>query len=96
MELRFGSAKREDFEKFWSNITKEIISRVNVVSLGENEALVAGDILANMRRTGRARSIEDILIASSAITHDLILVTANTRHFSNIKDLKIENWLERI
>lgn len=94
MELRFGTALREDFKKFWTKVTKEIISRVDIVSLGENEALVAGDILADMRKTGQTIGIEDILIAASAITRNLILVTANTRHFSKIKDLKIENWLE--
>ncbi len=66
------------------------------MSLGEDEALVAGDILAYMRETGQTIGIEDILIASSAIAHNLIMVTSNTRHFSKIKDLKIENWLESL
>ena len=66
MELRFGSALRKDFEKFWQKITKEIISRVNVLPIGEFEALAAGDILANLRRTGQVIGMEDVLIAASA------------------------------
>jgi predicted nucleic acid-binding protein len=94
MELRFGSALREDSDIFWERITKEIISRVNIIQIGAKEALTAGDILAALRKTGQIIGIEDVLIAASALTHQCNLVTANTRHFSRIKGLKVENWLE--
>jgi len=93
MELRFGSSLREDFEKFWQKITNEIISRVNVLSIGEKEALAAGDILASLRKTGQGIGMEDVLIAASAIANHYTVVTANTRHFSRIKNLRVENWL---
>lgn len=93
MELRFGSALREDFVKFWQKITKEIISRVNILPIGEKEVLVAGDILAGLRKTGQIIGLEDVLIAVSAITNQYTVVTANTRHFSRIAGLQVENWL---
>ena len=96
MELRFGSALRKDFEVFWPKIEKEIISRVNVIPFGEREAVVAGDILAHLRKTGQGVGIEDVFIAASAITRRFTLVTANIRHFSRIENLIIENWLEPI
>ncbi|NNL78508.1 MAG: PIN domain-containing protein [Desulfobacterales bacterium] len=71
-----------------------MIARINVVSIGEKESLTAGDILANLRKTGQTLGIEDVLIAASAMTNQYIVVTANTRHFARIKGLKIENWLE--
>lgn len=94
MELRFGSMLRANSDKFWERISREIISRVNVIQIGEKEALTAGDILAALRKTGQIIGIEDVLIAASALTHQCSLVTANTRHFSRIKGLKVENWLE--
>jgi len=94
MELRFGSALREDFEKFWQKIAQEIISRVNIIPIGKNEALAAGDILADLRKSGQTIGVEDVLIAASAITNNCTVVTANTRHFSRIKGLRVENWLE--
>lgn len=94
MELRFGSMLREDFEVFWPKINREIVSRVKVVPLGEKESLIAGDILADMRKTGQSIGIEDVLIAASAITNKCIMVTANIRHFSRISGLVIENWLK--
>ena len=94
MELRIGSALRKDFEKFWQKITKEIINRVNILPIGEKEVLAAGDILAEQRKTGQIIGLEDVLIAASAITNQYTVVTANTRHFSRIRGLQVENWLE--
>ena len=93
MELRYGSALREDFESFWQKITQEIISRVNLVSVGEKEALAAGDILADLRKSGQTIGLEDVLVAASAMTHQFIVVTANVRHFSRITGLQVANWL---
>ena len=95
MELRFGSALREDFETFWQRIVKEVISRVNIIPIGEKEALATGDILADLRKSGNTIGLEDVLIAASAITNQYTVVTANTRHFSRIKGLQVENWLEK-
>jgi tRNA(fMet)-specific endonuclease VapC len=95
MELRFGSALREDFEKFWPKIAKEIISKVNIIPIGEKEALRAGDILADLRKSGQTIGLEDVLIAASAIVNQYTVVTANVRHFSRIKGLVVENWLEK-
>jgi predicted nucleic acid-binding protein len=95
MELRFGSALRDDFEVFWGKINKEIISRVKILPIGEKEALVSGDILADLRKTGQSIGLEDVLIAASALTNQCTMVTANTRHFSRIKALKVENWCEQ-
>jgi predicted nucleic acid-binding protein len=36
----------------------------------------------------------DLKIASIAVSLDSVLLTANTRDFSSISGLRIENWLE--
>ena len=93
-ELRFGSALRNDFHTFWTKIMNEIIDRITVLPFGENEALMAGDILARLQKSGEKIGLEDIFIAATAITNNSTLVTANIRHYSRIKDLKIENWIK--
>lgn len=35
----------------------------------------------------------DLLIASTALTYNYILVTNNEKHFNKIEELKIENWI---
>lgn len=94
MELRFGSVLRADTEIFWEKITQEIISRVKIVPISGREALSAGNILAELRKKGESIGLEDVLIAASALANQYIVVTANIRHFSRIKGLKVENWLE--
>ena len=96
MELRFGSLLRDDHEIFWKTICKEIISRVNILPIGKDEALRAGNILSDLRRSGQSIGLEDALIAASAITNQFTVVTANTRHFSRITGLRVENWLEEL
>ena len=34
----------------------------------------------------------DRLIAAHALSHDLIVVTHNAKHFSDVPGLKVENW----
>ena len=94
MELRFGSALREDFKPFWARVSDEILSRVSILPVDVAEAIIAGDILAFLRRNGQPIGIEDVLIAATAINHGCVLVTANTRHFVKVGRLSVENWLE--
>lgn len=65
----------------------------NILPFGHREALITGDILAYLQKTGQSIGIEDAIIGSTALSHKLVMVTANIRHFSKIKSLSIENWL---
>jgi len=94
MELRMGSALRDDFRLFWKRISDEIISRVHIIPIGADEAKKAGDIIACLRKSGQLIGIEDVLIAATAITHRLTAVTANVSHFKRVKGLSVENWLQ--
>ena len=42
-----------------------------------------------------AHSDADILIAATALTHGLSLVTENPSHFRRIPDLPVESWRTR-
>ncbi|MGO9020896.1 MAG: PIN domain-containing protein [Syntrophobacteraceae bacterium] len=94
MELRFGAALRGDAEIFWEKITEEILSKVTILPIGSREAVTAGDLLASFQKAGQIIGMEDILIASTALSQNCIMVTANTRHFSRVESLSVENWVE--
>ena len=51
-----------------------------------------GEYKALLSKSGKLIDDMDMLIAATAITHNLILVTNNAKHFSRIKGLEIENW----
>jgi len=48
----------------------------------------------NLKKTGLIVGTEDVLIAASAFANQYTVVTTNTRHFSKIAGLQVENWLK--
>lgn len=94
MELRFGCSLREDSEIFWERVSSEVLSRVCTLPLDFPETVIAGELLASFKKTGRNVGLEDALIASTALSHKCVVVTANVRHFSRVDNLSVENWLE--
>ena len=46
--------------------------------------------IAGLKRVGRA----DLLIASIALANDATLVTRNLRHFRQVPNLKVVNWVD--
>jgi predicted nucleic acid-binding protein len=52
----------------------------------------AADLYALLYQTGQLISDADILIAATALKHDLVRVTENVNHFQRIPGLVIERW----
>ena len=93
MELRYGSRRRKDHESFWKRIQEQLLSRVEILGVAEETAILAGDLGAELSLHGLGISAEDLLIAATALQLDMTLITANTRHFEVIPGLKLENWI---
>lgn len=58
----------------------------------DRAALTYGNIRSSLEKTGRPIGPNDLLIASVAISNDIILVTHNTKEFQRIKGIKVEDW----
>jgi tRNA(fMet)-specific endonuclease VapC len=90
-ELLFGAKKSKFVEKNLSVVyrIKELFPVINV-----DKAVIEmfSDLKAKSQKSGKIVQDMDLLIASTAMTHNLTLVTNNIRHFEKIKGLKIENW----
>jgi predicted nucleic acid-binding protein len=93
MELRFGALRVPNSEALWTRIQKRILTRIQILPFGYQEAMKAAELLAALYATGRPIGIEDTMIASTALINGLIVVTANTGHFSRVPGLLMENWL---
>jgi tRNA(fMet)-specific endonuclease VapC len=52
----------------------------------------AADLWVESRRIGRATADADLLIAATALEHHRILATGNTRHFSWVTGLELDDW----
>lgn len=64
----------------------------DVLPLTEAVAVRAARIYADLRSRGEPLDDADILIASTAMVHGLVLVTNNERHFGRIPELRLDNW----
>jgi tRNA(fMet)-specific endonuclease VapC len=59
---------------------------------GDREADAYGSLRADLEREGRPIGPNDLLIAATALSHSLTLVTHNTSEFSRVPGLKVEDW----
>jgi tRNA(fMet)-specific endonuclease VapC len=67
----------------------DFLGGVVILNLNESICKKFGEIRSSMRKKGELIGDFDILIASTAIVHDLKLITGNVAHFSKIKEIKI-------
>ena len=63
-----------------------------IITISEQTINIASSIYANLRQGGEIIGDADILIAATALEHNLILATNNERHFARISNLIIDNW----
>ena len=68
------------------------LSEIETVPFGEKAAFLAGQIRADLDRAGTPIGGNDILIAATTLLNQGVLVTNNTREFSYIKGLMLEDW----
>jgi tRNA(fMet)-specific endonuclease VapC len=52
----------------------------------------AAELWIEARAAGQPREDVDLIIAATALVHDLTLVTANVKHFNWIAGLRLDNW----
>lgn len=90
-EIRFGLLKKgsrtlkDNMEQILENMTKLTLD----FSVLDHYA----DIRLALERQGTPIGANDLFIAAHARALDLVLVTNNTREFSRVPGLKLENWL---
>jgi len=65
---------------------------IRLLEFDEDDARVAAQLRLQLTRAGTPIGSYDLLIAAQALRHGLTLVTANTREFSRVPDLRWENW----
>ncbi|MEK7432234.1 MAG: type II toxin-antitoxin system VapC family toxin [Cyanobacteriota bacterium] len=93
-ELKFGvenssSTKKEENRK----MVESFINSINITPIVLSLDVYARE-KSRLRKKGLVIDEFDLLIGSSAIANNLILVTKNIKHFENLDGIKIENWTE--
>lgn len=90
-ELIFGAMKSNNPEKTRER-QRQFLEQLVSISFDDNAAEHYGRIRAHLEFAGTPIGPNDLLIAAIALTHDLILVTHNTREFRRVTGLRIEDW----
>lgn len=67
----------------------ELISLVRVIPTDARTAQRAASIFTTLRSRGVTIDNEDLLIAATALEHDLGVYSINTRHFEAVPDLRL-------
>jgi tRNA(fMet)-specific endonuclease VapC len=88
-ELYFG-AFRSRQERH--NLNRLDALRFPIVEFDRDDARRAGLIRAELGARGTPIGPYDVLIAGQALNRGLILVTRNSREFSRVSGLQLEDW----
>ena len=92
-ELSFGAAASarpvQNLEAL-----QEFLLPLEVAPYDEACGFCYGIVRAGLEKKGRPIGSLDTLIAAHALVLDVILVTHNTREFSRVEGLRLEDWLK--
>jgi tRNA(fMet)-specific endonuclease VapC len=90
-ELRFGAAKRN--APALAVLVDNILARIPVFPFEAPADRLYAVLRAKLESAGEPVGAFDFLIAAHAQALGCIMVTHNTREFSRIQDLEVEDWL---
>lgn len=89
-ELNFGAEvkRSQKIRRAIRSFTKDVA----VVPFDEASADRFAVVAAALATRGKAIGLYDTLVAAQALCLGLTVVTNNTRHFSQVPGLEVENW----
>ncbi len=90
-ELEYGIAKSTSPRKRQAQL-KELCSLVQILPFDDEAAKLSASIRASLEKKGNPIGPYDVLIAGTALANKGILVTNNTKEFTRVPNLKLDNW----
>lgn len=90
-ELFYGAMKSANPQKNLAKL-QPFVSRFVSFPFDDDAAEVYGRIRADLEKLGTPIGPNDLLIAAIGLANDVTVVTHNTREFSRVADLKLEDW----
>lgn len=93
-EIEFGlarSARPAPLRLFLEDLRRRHI----LLPLDARSAVHAGQLRQALQHKGTPIGPYDLLIAGTALAHNLIVVTRNLREFERVPGLRVEDWYDR-
>ena len=89
-ELKYGAEKSNRIVENSKNI-ELFIAKFTIVPIYTSLTVYANE-KARLSKIGQLLDDFDLLIGSTAISHEMTLVTNNTKHLNRLKHIKIIDW----
>ncbi len=94
MELVFGAERHPDTRTLMS-VIESMVARLEVWHFDEVAAIHTGEIRAELAIQGNPIGPYDAMIAGHARASGLIVITNNTKEYSRVSGLRVDNWVAR-
>lgn len=91
-ELLYG-AYRSNRSSQNAELVEEFLFPFQVVGFSDKESIQYARIRAELESRGEVIGPNDLVIASTVIAHEGVLVTNNEREFDRVTGLTVENWI---
>ncbi len=92
MELVYGAERSSNPERNLNEI-EGFAARLEVLPYDNNAAVHTGQIRAELAARGMPIGPYDQMIAGHARSMGLVVVTNNTKEFSRVEGLRLEDWV---
>ena len=92
-ELVFGAENSSNPQKN-HELIEQFTDQISILPI-YNAIYKYGKEKASLRKYGNMISDFDLLIGCTASENDLIMITENTKEFSRISGIRLENWIKR-
>jgi tRNA(fMet)-specific endonuclease VapC len=91
-ELLYGAARRGSLS-LTRRVSDLLTGAISILPFDREAAVEYANIRTTLEAAGEPLHEPDLRIASIARSRELTLVTGNTRHFSRVPGLIVEDWL---
>ncbi len=94
-ELNYGVARcPEQWRTRESHKVRDLLDQLTILPFTEEAADLAAQIRADLEAQGKPIGAMDILIAATALSQSIPLITGNLREFQRIPGLTSESWFD--
>ena len=93
-ELFYGAHRSTRTAALLERIEDALLPELPVLPFDAAAARRYGELRADLERRGTPIGDADTRVAAIALSRGLSMVTGNERHFRQVPDLEVENWLK--
>ncbi len=92
MEVAYGLLLNPRLARRLKPVMDALFGALRVLPYDRKTAGATATARANLKQRGRPIGAYDVLIAGTALAHELILVTSNVGEFNRVEGLRVEDW----